>query len=124
MNKERLEALATHLDQIAADTPMLEEKECPGFSMNWWFARQSFDYRYKRCDTVCCIAGHAVWLFADICGSQDAPISIKAREILELDRGTAEKLFFNYYDVVTPSQAAEAVRRVISGNKPIWEYGE
>src|SRR5437762_10080819 len=103
MNKERLELLATHLEQFSSNHSGLRESGRPGFNMNWWVAHKEVDYSGMLCDTVFCIAGHAVLLFDEIIDGD--PISLKAREILGLDRETAEKLFYNYYDdEVTPSQ--------------------
>lgn len=91
------------------------------------------------CGTTCCIAGY-VWQQQktplDIVGNFYSfwdEIEAQAAEMLGLDYGTAHKLFYpattggpyqNFpgsWDSITPKQAAQAVRNVMTRGASYWE---
>lgn len=123
MNKDRLKQLADHLKK--------EGERTLGFNMAVYYTDLGplvMDYSGQDCDTVACIAGHAVALFngkESLENDPDLNIPELSRELLGLDRLQGDKLFTpcqstGAYDA-TPEQAAAAVRNMALLGEPRWE---
>jgi hypothetical protein len=117
MNIENLAALSAHLRNLASNSEV-------GFNMMCWFEEDMVDYACRKCGTVGCIAGHAVWLFKREAVYDLDPPAIRAiaADLLGLAMDQAGDLFEgNIFGDVTPQQAADAIDRMIAGQPP-WPH--
>lgn len=122
MNVERLKHLSAYLRHLPDDGDV-------GFCMSDWFlsknedefedsyCEEPLDYRGHDCNTVACLAGHAVLLFCvDIWCARS--IEKLARELLGLTSEQAYYLFTprgkDMYKL-TPQDAANAIDRLLQG---------
>lgn len=128
MNKERLLALADHLEKIpqldlsnsvyASTNPTLDDAPTH-FCMAKW-------YENYTCGTAACIAGHAVYLWKDDLPfkpdpskpiGRDENVYDMGKEILGLPTRQADYLFMGYWSprpihAITPQEAAAELRRM------------
>jgi len=128
MNKERLLALAEHLEKVphhdlSSDMwsrfPPINFDEVPTtFNMNKWFEK-------RGCGTVACIAGHAFALWkpslspdqAQLMDHPEAYVYNMGKEILGLTEREADHLFLGYWTnkpthAITPQEAAARLREM------------
>lgn len=132
IQKERILALAQHLETLPRHQ----------FNMERWIGHAADDtivesWETASCDTIGCIAGHAVLLFADR-GTPDNPAKFPADIAAEAQRllGLNEKQAFHAftpthgsdiradihcdYRDVTPSDAAEMLRGLAATGTAHW----
>lgn len=120
MNIDRLKHLAEYFRNLPDDGDV-------GFNMaEWWLAKSEdeypssvdlVDYRGYECNTVACLAGHAVHLFSGDAGRR-VSIDIAARRLLDLTSEQANCLFTPYnieLCKITPNDAANAIDRLLQG---------
>jgi hypothetical protein len=121
MNKERILALAAHIEQQPhADYSNYDATI--GFNMGWTV--------HPSCGTPCCIAGWATWeSLGRPIGAIPARCEPLAAEYLGLDYETGHQLFYppqeedRYsvcYSSVTPEQAASVMRELVETGEVNW----
>ena len=117
MNKQRLLALADHLDRLEHTTERTHPHE-GHFNLDYI----TFGY---ECETPACIAGHveAIW------GSCDYSIGVmqRAGKMLDLDRLIYLELFDPHIpgrEEITPQHAAKVLRHYVATGIVDWDLEE
>src|SRR5882724_105533 len=119
MNIKRLEALASYIEGLPHE-PSLEKGHKGQFNMAWIV----FD-----CGAPACLASHAQVLFSGDIRSRSIIAGLKfAQELLDLTETQRQQLLAPTYrltynielDKITPKQAAQAIRRLITGEEETW----
>lgn len=126
MNKERLEALASHIEKLAPH-------HCDADAGEGCFTMSTYFY---SCGSPACIAGHCVALFEPelftktvIENPVDNSIVLhQAKNLLGLSFGTAQRLFRmvgtqRTYLEITPTGAAKVLRHLARTGNVNWGLG-
>lgn len=117
MNKERILALADHIEKLPHYNDV--DEAGPHFTMSRYF---------NPCGSPSCIAGHAICMFSDkkfedVYGSEFN----EAAEVLGLGWETANKLFTpsaleagKFWSMITPKEAARTLRHLAETGEVKW----
>lgn len=117
MNKERILALADHIEKLPHNNDM--DEAGPHFTMSRYF---------NPCGSPSCIAGHAICMFSDKKFEDVYDYEFnEAAEVLGLDWETAGKLFTpdaseagKYWSQITPKEAARTLRHLAETGEVKW----
>ena len=118
MNKERILALADHIEGLPHETREID-----------YLARPKAFNMAEYCGSACCIAGWAVELFD---GFSDWPVSLvsgRAKHLLGIEKQfIAAALFYPFaphiLKQITPQHAAATLRKLVETGEVQWNTEE